>query len=146
SGGITYSWNTGATTANIVAAPSVTTTYSVTLTDAAGCTGIGTLTVPVDLGCTATGIAPLNADGLQVEVWPNPSNGEFQVTGYRLQVTDYRLQITDLEIYNVMGEKVYSSIINSQSTIINLDQPNGIYFLKLKTGDAIFNEKIIIQK
>ncbi|TAL61911.1 MAG: hypothetical protein EPN85_03715, partial [Bacteroidetes bacterium] len=40
SGGITYSWNTGATTANIVAAPSVTTTYSVTLTDAAGCTGI----------------------------------------------------------------------------------------------------------
>ncbi|TAL61554.1 MAG: hypothetical protein EPN85_04535, partial [Bacteroidetes bacterium] len=70
SGGTTYSWNTGAAGANIVAAPSVTTTYSVMVTDAAGCTGIGTLTVPVDPGCTATGIAQFNTNGLQVEVWP----------------------------------------------------------------------------
>ncbi|TAL58005.1 MAG: hypothetical protein EPN85_12645, partial [Bacteroidetes bacterium] len=73
SGGTTYSWNTGATGANIVAAPSVTTTYSVTVTDAAGCTGIGTLTVPVDPGCTATGMAQLNAEALRAEVWPSPS-------------------------------------------------------------------------
>ncbi|TAL57433.1 MAG: hypothetical protein EPN85_14095, partial [Bacteroidetes bacterium] len=79
SGGTTYSWNTGAAGANIVAAPSVTTTYSVMVTDASGCTGIGTLTVPVDPGCTATGIAQFNTNGLQVEVWPNPSNGEFRI-------------------------------------------------------------------
>ncbi|TAL59626.1 MAG: hypothetical protein EPN85_08970, partial [Bacteroidetes bacterium] len=104
SGGTTYSWNTGVTTANIVAAPSVTTTYSVAITDAAGCTGIGTLTVPVDLGCTATGIDQLNAEALQVEVWPNPSIGEFRIG-------DLGLGIYNLDLYNVFGEKVYADKI-----------------------------------
>ncbi|TAL62644.1 MAG: T9SS type A sorting domain-containing protein [Bacteroidetes bacterium] len=147
SGGTTYSWNTGAAGANIVAAPSVTTTYSVMVTDAAGCTGIGTLTVPVDPGCTATGIAPFNADALQVAVWPNPSNGEIN-----LKVNQFEnLKIESIEICNVFGEKIYPAVnfqINQSSNFqIDLSsQPDGVYFLKLKTGDATINEKIIIQK
>ncbi|TAL60194.1 MAG: hypothetical protein EPN85_07745, partial [Bacteroidetes bacterium] len=105
SGGTTYSWNTGVTTANIVAAPSVTTTYSVMITDAAGCTGIGTLTVPVDLNCTATGIAQPNDGALQVNIWPNPSNGEFQVSG--IIPIAIGNQVSTIEIYNVFGERVY---------------------------------------
>jgi hypothetical protein len=35
-------------------------------------------------------------------------------------------------IYNVLGEKVYSSIINSQSSIINLDAPTGIATRKIE--------------
>ncbi|TAL60887.1 MAG: hypothetical protein EPN85_06200, partial [Bacteroidetes bacterium] len=114
SGGTTYSWNTGATSAYITAAPSVTTTYSVTITDAAGCTGTGTLTVPVDPNCTATGIAQFNADALQVEVWPNPSNGEFRIG-------DLGLGIYNLDLYNVFGEKVYADkILNPESQIFSL--------------------------
>ncbi|TAL60059.1 MAG: hypothetical protein EPN85_08155, partial [Bacteroidetes bacterium] len=114
SGGTTYSWNTGVTTANIVAAPSITTTYSVAITDAAGCTGIGTLTVPVDPNCSATGIAPLNTDALQIDIWPNPSNGEFRIG-------DLGLGIYNLDLYNVFGEKVHSGkILNPESQILNL--------------------------
>lgn len=41
SGGTTYSWNTGATTTSIVVNPTVTTTYTVTVTDTTnGCTGM----------------------------------------------------------------------------------------------------------
>ncbi|TAL57975.1 MAG: T9SS type A sorting domain-containing protein [Bacteroidetes bacterium] len=144
SGGTTYSWNTGVTGANMVAAPNVTTTYSVMVTDAAGCTGIGTITVPVNLGCTATGISQFNADAPQAEVWPNPSNGEFTIK-------DSGLGIYNLDLYNVTGEKVHSDkILNPKSKILNLDLPDGVYFLRISAiggeGAAIINKKIIIQK
>lgn len=40
SGGGTYLWNTGATTAPIIVSPASTTSYSVTVTNASGCTAI----------------------------------------------------------------------------------------------------------
>ncbi|TAL57796.1 MAG: T9SS type A sorting domain-containing protein, partial [Bacteroidetes bacterium] len=159
SGGTTYSWHTGATGANIVAAPSATTTYSVMVTDAAGCTGIGTLTVPVDPNCSATGIDQFNnAEVLQVAVWPNPSNGMFNV---QWLMADGNTPC--IEIYNVFGEKVYSAEvtpINHEPLTINLSfQPSGIYFLRVspksnatvssgqvKTERETLNAKIVIQK
>lgn len=53
-GGTTYSWNTGATTASISVAPAVTTTYTVTGT-ALGCTATDAVTV------TVAGSAAINA-------------------------------------------------------------------------------------
>lgn len=47
SGGTTYLWNTGDTTASIAVAPSSTSTYSVTVTDGNGCTGSAGSTVVV---------------------------------------------------------------------------------------------------
>ncbi len=48
SGGVTYSWSTGETTARIDPAPTTTTTYSVTATDAAGCSAQTDVTVVVE--------------------------------------------------------------------------------------------------
>jgi choice-of-anchor A domain-containing protein len=48
SGGTSYSWNTGATTAAITVNPTATTTYTVTATAAGGCTGTATRTVTVN--------------------------------------------------------------------------------------------------
>jgi len=42
-GGLNYTWNTGATGSNITVTPSTTTTYSINGTTAAGCIGSGTL-------------------------------------------------------------------------------------------------------
>jgi PKD repeat protein len=54
SGGTTYSWNTGATTASITVTPTVTTTYTVTGTGANGCTKAATATVTVAPNPTVT--------------------------------------------------------------------------------------------
>ncbi len=51
SGGGNYSWSTGATTAGIIVTPAVTTTYTLVVTDASGCTDIAVVTVTVDLDC-----------------------------------------------------------------------------------------------
>lgn len=48
SGGNSYLWSTGATTASITVNPAVTTTYTVTATDANGCTGTASRTVTVN--------------------------------------------------------------------------------------------------
>lgn len=54
SGASTYSWSTGATTASISVSPTITTTYSVTGTNAAGCVNTNTTTVNVNASPTVS--------------------------------------------------------------------------------------------
>ncbi|TAL61565.1 MAG: hypothetical protein EPN85_04530, partial [Bacteroidetes bacterium] len=56
SGGTNYSWSTGATTATITVNQSVSTTYTVIVSDANGCSDVVTVTVPVKNCCTATAV------------------------------------------------------------------------------------------
>ncbi|PCJ84606.1 MAG: hypothetical protein COA57_08950 [Flavobacteriales bacterium] len=63
-------------------------------------------------------------------VFPNPSKGKFEV---RISNFEQEISNTELVIYNVLGEKVYSSIMSQQSTIINLQsKPDGVYFIHLQ--------------
>jgi len=71
-----------------------------------------------------------------VLVFPNPTNGEFVIASGAKQ--------SHIEIYNVLGGKVFSSIVNNHSTLINLDAPEGLYFLKIKTGKGIISKKIVL--
>ena len=83
-----------------------------------------------------------------ISVFPNPSGG-------KIQVISNQYSVLGIEIYNVMGEKVYSTIINpvgnisnglnSQSSIINLDVPDGIYFIVLQTENKTAVQKLILQ-
>jgi PKD repeat protein len=59
SGGNSYSWSSGQTTAAITVAPTTTTTYTVTATGAGGCTDTETVTVAVNPAPTAS-ITPVN--------------------------------------------------------------------------------------
>ena len=52
--GVTYLWSTGETTASITVSPSENTSYSVEITDAAGCTGTAEINVIVNQPSTAT--------------------------------------------------------------------------------------------
>jgi hypothetical protein len=116
--------------------------------------------------CGTIGVNELSED-VQLRVFPNPTSGKIQVGSWSALGgavgKGYKI-----EIYNVFGEKVYSSQLataspsfgrwsvgsgqlsnttnNGQlSTNIDLSsQPSGIYFLKLKTEKGIFVRKIII--
>lgn len=58
SGGTSYSWSTGASTASITVSPVVTTTYTVTATNANNCTAVTSFTITVNpLPVAATNVA-----------------------------------------------------------------------------------------
>jgi len=78
-------------------------------------------------------------DSYTVSAYPNPTSGIFLVSG--LRSTDY-----SLEIYNVLGERVYQSTVNSKQETVNLSGAlKGIYFIKVISEETIHTQKIIIQ-
>ena len=77
---------------------------------------------------------------LSVEVYPNPSSGEFTV--YGLQFT-----VNSLNVYNVFGKLVFQTTVNSKQETVNLNLPSGMYFLKLiSMNNEIVTAKILIEK
>jgi len=91
-----------------------------------------------------TGINSTTATDEDVKVFPNPSTGVFQI-----QANSYQLMAnSQLEIYNVLGEKVYSSQINSTHTQIDLsDRAHGVYLYRVLTesGSLVSSGKLVIE-
>lgn len=92
-----------------------------------------------------SGYAGINefVDATDINVYPTPSNGTLTIESVRELG-----EKTELEIYNVVGEKIYS--INNtplNNTTIDLsNQPNGIYFITIKTEEGVVTKKVIINK
>lgn len=81
----------------------------------------------------------------QCTVYPNPSNGIFIM---KLPVVSGQSSV--VEIYNVLGEKVYSRLLlpNLQFLIDISNQPDGVYLYKIITqnGKLEGEGKLILQK
>ena len=142
-----YLWSTGATTQTINLDSLIFSVgnndYSVKVTNSDNCNNDDTVTLIVDL---CTGILTPEIAGSNINVIPNPSNGQFQIDISGLENKSY-----DLSIYNTIGSKVYGKIIEStgQSTqTVNIDfstYSKGIYFVKLQSEGKIKVKKIIVQ-
>ena len=92
-----------------------------------------------------TGISENTNNEIAVSIYPNPNTGVFQLGIGNGQLTS----TADLSIYNVVGEKIYvkdGKQLNASTTIDLSDQPNGIYFMQLKTETNTMTKKIIINK
>ena len=76
------------------------------------------------------------------KIFPDPSSGIFNVS-----VPDPNFRSGRIEIYNVLGEQIFSSDLNAVETNINIsDRPQGIYFVRLSSGKKNLNRKIILVK
>ncbi|MBI4947900.1 MAG: T9SS type A sorting domain-containing protein [Bacteroidetes bacterium] len=130
----TYSWSNGNTTATVTGLTgSLADTIIVTITDANNCTLIDTAIVQC-----ATGIENYDLQNRFI-IYPNPNNGTFAI--------ETKEKKYELVIANVLGEKIYSSKINLGKSEIDLsNQPNGIYFMQIKTDQGTANKKLIINK
>ena len=77
-----------------------------------------------------------------INIYPNPSNGKFQITLEGSQVE----KNCKMEIYNVYGEIIYQSpITNTKSEIDLRNKTNGLYFVKIYKGKTILTKKIVIE-
>jgi hypothetical protein len=78
-----------------------------------------------------------------VSVFPNPSNGKFTI-----QLSTFaNMQLSEMDIYNVFGERIYTSKTIPDKSEVDLSQaPDGIYFMQLRTSQGILIKKLIIRK
>jgi Secretion system C-terminal sorting domain/SprB repeat len=125
-GNVTYLWSNGDTTATAVNL--LPGTYTVTITDTAGCVYVDSVTV--NFGTAVNEIAETGFAGL----FPNPTTGSFQLSLNFEKATD-----TQVVIYNILGEVVYTKSISGAvkgQTQINLNVPSGAYNVHVITKDA----------
>lgn len=82
-------------------------------------------------------------------IYPNPNNGTFTIDA-NVTTQDFASPISTIEIYNNLGQLIYSEKINSQDGIVNEivnigSAVSGIYLLKITHGDYIAQSKIVIE-
>jgi len=104
-------------------------------------TGVGS-NIPVQVldGCVPNSIAEMSND-IRTLVYPNPSNGLFNI-----QVSGSVLQGSTIEICNLEGKIVYSEKTLSTNNTFNLsNQSKGLYFYKVKNNSGTISAgKVVI--
>jgi uncharacterized repeat protein (TIGR03803 family) len=113
------------------------------LTYSGGANNDGTI---FSLNYKTTGINELAGTSMLTKLFPNPNNGKFNI----VIAGEAKQSLFNIEIYNVLGEKIYSSgpVIRNSQFVINLsNQTSGIYFYKLFTiySSVIETGKFIIE-
>lgn len=88
-----------------------------------------------------TSVSENDINNQAVNIYPNPTSGKIQIAVAVDSGSKY-----NLEIYNMLGKKMYSAIINPEysGATINLDFPDGIYFLQLISDDSFITRKLEI--
>jgi len=91
------------------------------------------------------GVNTQNPRNFNAMIYPNPNNGQFT-----LQIITDKTYKLYLEIYNTLGELVYTNGINAENNMqyrINLQElSKGIYSIRLMGKDGLYYySKIVIQ-
>jgi hypothetical protein len=73
-----------------------------------------------------------------MKIYPNPGKGLFTVELAKIPNN------SSIEIYNLLGKKVYSQMINSSKIVLNLKQQSGIYFVNFYDAKGQMQAKRMI--
>ncbi|HIN39781.1 MAG TPA: T9SS type A sorting domain-containing protein [Flavobacteriales bacterium] len=133
----TYLWSNGQTTSSISnLCPGL---YTVTISDANGCTLISSATVN-----SQTGLAEEEGSTLLI-VYPNPNEGVFI-----LEFELHQVKSVEIKLQSVTGQLVFLEKLNKFSgkyqKLIDLSSfAKGIYILRLSHNDIIETKKIVFK-
>jgi hypothetical protein len=134
-GANTYTWSTGPSGSSIVISPTASTNYTVTGTDANGCTNSTMISQSV---ADCTGIGEINASGSFLNIYPNP----FTETIILQTVTN---NISVVEIQNALGQLIYNNTFETTLEVNLKDKESGIYFVRIFNEEGLSVKKITKQ-
>ncbi|WBM74406.1 reprolysin-like metallopeptidase [Saprospira grandis] len=129
-----YLWSTGDSVSQLTNVG--VGSYSVTVTDANGCTATDSIFVSA-----VTGINVQWAEAFSL--YPNPSNGQMQ-----LELVLQQSQQLELAIFDVLGRQLYQQRLSGQqfSLPLSFDWPAGTYFLRLSSPEGQISQKFVIRR
>jgi len=129
----------GAQTPTIYVTPSVTTTYTFTATSlhSEDCISESNeIVITVNAGVIS--VLDFNESNDNIIFYPNPSTGQFIITSEKI--------IESIELYDVVGKKVFVDTPKAKTIQINTSLHNGLYMYRAVLQDnSISSGKIIIQ-
>jgi hypothetical protein len=97
--------------------------------------------------CTLLDVETKNNSANALNVFPNPNNGSFTISFNNISNSHFVL-----ELYNELSQKIYSltemnyGSFKKTLTADELNLSNGIYFVKLISGNMVQTKKIVITK
>ena len=135
----TYTWSTSPAQNTATATGLAKGTYTVTVKDANLCNTTATVTVlgPNSIETISAGITTLN-------VYPNPSNGVFNLEVSLKDASDLTISVSD-----IAGRKAFETTeknvtdLTKQISLNNLSK--GIYIVNIKTATGSANQRIVIE-
>lgn len=88
------------------------------------------------------GVNDVQGEEIKIDIFPNPAVEAISVRNQSLAIKEQTI-----EIYNLTGQRVYSSTETTQSSVdINISElPKGIYFVKYIRGEKAVTKKIVVQ-
>lgn len=93
----------------------------------------------VFVGCP--GIKEINYAG--ISVYPNPTSGLLRITTTGMNDEQKNNQ---MELFNVLGEVVFQASIKGALTTLDISfLPQGIYYMKIRSGSDIYIQKVILE-
>jgi len=93
--------------------------------------------------CDLTNIGNVDAS-TYFKIYPNPSNGKFLIT---LSENDMEITGVGVEIFNGVGEKVYSranGYLQNPFEIDLSDLPDGVYMARIRMQEKLFTIKLML--
>lgn len=122
---------------------------TVTLTFASGALALGTADLVVTGQNRIPVITTINVTALGVNdfdyalsIYPNPTNGEININ-FTNDILDKNAKV---QVYNVIGQLVLDQNLNSNRTTLSLNENEGVYFMKIISGNQTLTRKIIVKK
>jgi hypothetical protein len=132
----TFNWSSGSTSATASNLPAGI--VNVTVTDANNCTATTNCEVQFTVGIEEA-VAGISA----ISVYPNPSNGRFNVMLNLKEVSNVEISLFDVRGALVSTEKFAAS--STISKVFNVtDVAKGIYNLKITTSTGVVSKKIVV--
>jgi hypothetical protein len=148
---VTYLWAPSAglsstTGATVVAAPTVTTTYTVTGTNAYGCSNSVTIVVVVNpLGVTA-----LNDPVQDVSIYPNPA-----IDRFTLEFNTTLESPIEIYLLNTLGEKISviqdagmqgTGLMKHKYSVSTDNLSQGVYQIQIVTEQGTVNRRVVLMR
>jgi len=114
--------------------------YNVVATDQNDCE------VEAVLNDVIASISQLAVSSSQLAIFPNPVGDQFTIQKSQFTPDSYRDGTAEeISIYNLMGEKIYTTIYHDGLTIDCKSFPSGIYFLEMKVAEKSSRTKFVKQ-